>query len=343
MADYPFKGYDNFVLENKINSILSTKMDMNRFMTADYSLTGTPRMTKKIHKYTGVGSAEDLARGEGNTEFVDASYTEEEYTVSRTQGQCKYYDDDVMTDPVLIDTKIQTLSEGMVNNWTAKAIVEFGKTSNQAIFTDYKLANFADAIAIYANKYETQEGLFFLASTDLIPTIRKALGEQLMYVEAYIRTGAVGSVLGVPIYTSKAVPSGMMFMATKDAVTAFIKKGTFVEQDRDIDKKENFIVASRYSVIALTDESKCVACGKAQATAATVTTATKETKTISGAATTGAKVKAYVNGVATGAEVEASSNTYSITANENLKSGDVVRVVASLNGFLNSVAIFTVE
>ena len=82
---YPFKGYDNFVLENKINSILSTKMDMNRFMTADYSLTSTPRMTKKIHKYTGVGSAEDLARGEGNTEFVDASYTEEEYTVSRTQ------------------------------------------------------------------------------------------------------------------------------------------------------------------------------------------------------------------------------------------------------------------
>ena len=50
-----------------------------------------------------------------------------------------------------------------------------------------------------------------------------------------------------------------------------------------------------------------------------------------------------MNGVATGAEVEASSNTYSITANENLKSGDVVRVVASLNGFLNSVAIFTVE
>ena len=49
-----------------------------------------------------------------------------------------------------------------------------------------------------------------------------------------------------------------------------------------------------------------------------------------------------MNGVATGAEVEASGNTYSITANENLKSGDVIRVVASLDGFLNSVAIFTV-
>lgn len=338
MADYKFTGYDNFVLENKINSILSTKMDMNRFMTADYSLSANPGMIKKIHRYTGVGSAEDLARGEGNTEFVDAEYTEEQYTVARTQGQCKYYDDDVMTDPVLIDTKIQTLSEGMVNNWTAKAIEEFGKTSNQVVFTDYKLANFADAIAVYANKYESQEGLFFLASMDLVPAIRKALGDQLMYVEAYIRTGAIGSILGVPIYTSKAVPSGMMFMATKDAVTAFIKKGTFVEQDRDIDKKENYIVAARYSVIALTDESKCVACGKAQKTAATVA-ANEGSTTISGAAATGAKVKAYVNGVATGAEVEASGDTYSITANEPIKAGDVVRVVASLDGYLNSVAL----
>lgn len=163
-----------------------------------------------------------------------------------------------------------------------------------------------------------------------------------MYVEAYIRTGAIGGILGVPLYTSKAVPSGMMFMATKDAVTAFIKKGTFIEQDRDIDKKENFIVASRYTVIALTDESKCVACGKAQTKTATVT-ATKATKTISGVASTGAKVKAYVNGVATGAEVTASGDAYTITANEDLKSGDIVRVVASLNGFLNSVAVATVE
>ena len=342
MADYTFKGYDNFLLENKIDSILSTKLDINRFMTIDNTLASVPGMTKKIHRYTGVGSAEDLARGEGNTEFVDASYVEEEYVVSRTQGQCKYYDDDAMTDPVLIDAKIQTLAEGMVNNWTAKAIAEYGKTSNQAVFTTYKLADFADAIAVYANKYESQEGLFFLAAMDLVPTIRKALGEQLMYVEAYIRTGAIGSILGVPIYTSKAVPSGVMYMATKDAVTAFIKKNTFVEQDRDVDKKENFIVASRYSVIALTDESKCVACGKAQTTAATITTATKNTKTISGAANDGAQVTAYVNGVKAGVTVDAASGAYSITTENNLVSGDSIKVVAQLKGYLPSVATFTV-
>ena len=99
-----------------------------------------------------------------------------------------------------------------------------------------------------------------------VPEIRKALGQSLMYVEDYIRTGAIGAVLGVPIYTSKALddleedsegqPIG--FLATREAVTAFIKEDVRVEQDRDIDKKENFIVADRYAVIALTDETKCI-------------------------------------------------------------------------------------
>ena len=116
MADYEFKGYDNFVLANKIKSILDTKLDMNRFMTPDYELAEEPGKTKKIHKYTGTGEVEDLARGEGNTKFVDAEFSEEEYTVSRTQGQAKYYDDDIMTDPVLIDAKVKYLAEGMVND-----------------------------------------------------------------------------------------------------------------------------------------------------------------------------------------------------------------------------------
>lgn len=341
MADFVFNGYDNFVLANKILSILSTKLDINRFMTIDNSLAETSGMVKKIHKYVGSGNVQDLARGEGNTEYLDAAYTEEEYRVARTQGAIRYYDDDIMTDPVHIDAKLNTLSEEMINNWTAKAVAEYSKTSNQAVFTDYKIGNFADAIAIYTNKYESQEGLFFLAAMDLVPTIRRTLSDQLMYVESYIRIGAIGSILGVPIYTSKAVPSGCMFMATKDAVTAFIKKGVNVEQRRDVNTKLNEVFASRYAVIALTDESKCVACGKAQTKAATVDTATKATKIVSGVAATGAKVTVYVNGVKAGT-ADAASDAYSVTVTENLATGDAVKVVAELEGYLPSVANFTV-
>jgi len=334
MADYAFKGYDNFILENKIDSILSTKMDVNKFLTADYSLVEEPGMIKKIHTYTPSGDAEDLARGDGNSSFIDAEYVEREYRVARTQAQAKWYDDDQMTDPVLIDTKVQGLAEAMVNNWTSKAIAEFDKSWNKAVFTNYELANWADAIAKYTNVFEDQANLFFLVNIECVPTIRKALGDYLKYTEGYIRTGALGEILGVPIYASKAVPKDIMFLAHKDAVHAFLKKNTFVEQDRDIDKKENFLVASRYSVIALFDERKCIKCGKAQATASTITTYTKAAKTIAGAATTGAKVTAYVNGVKTGSVATAASNAYSITADENLAAGDEVMIISELAGFL---------
>lgn len=347
MADYAFKGYDNFVLAEKIESILSTKMDMNRFMTIDYSLTQEPGMVKKVHTYVGSGVAEDLARGEGLSNYVDADYTEREYRVARTQSGAKWYDDDVMTDPTLIDTKVQTVAESMVNDWSAKAVAEFDKTNNKAVFANYDLGDFADAIAVYANKYESQEGLFFLADVALIPTLRKTLGDYLKYTEAYIRTGAVGEILGVPVYTSKAVPKNMMFLATNDAVHAFLKKDTFIEQDRNIDTKENKMIASKYSVIALVDETKCIKCGKAQATAATIATKTAGAKAIAGAAATGAKVTAYIldeeeGWVKTGNVATAVANAYSITADENLVTGDKIKVEAVLEGFLPEVVEATV-
>lgn len=335
MADYAFKGYDNFVLEEKIESILETKMDMNRFMTANYSLESTPGMVYKVHTYVGSGVAEDLDRLEGNSQFVDAEFSEREYRVKRTQAAARWADDDQMTDPVLIDTKVKTVAEVMVNNWTDKAIAEFDKTSNQAVFTDYGLADFADAIAKYTNVYEDQAGLFFLANIELIPVLRKKLGDYLMYTEAYIRTGAVGSILGVPIYTSKAIPKGMMYLATKDAVTAFFKKGVFVEQDRDIDKKENFMNAARYTVIALTDESKCIKCGKAMAKEATITAPAAADVAVAGQAATGAEVKLYVNDEYVG-KATAASNAYSISC-DALAAGDEVRIEVSLEGYLPEV------
>lgn len=337
MADYAFKGYENFILEDMIEDNLSTKLDVNRFMTADYTLASTPGMKKKIHRYVGTGVAEDLARGEGNSQFADAEYTEEEYEVARTQSQARYYDDDAMTDPVLIDAKVGAMSDAMINAWTAKAIAEFNKTEKSSVVANsWSLADFADAINEYTKVYEDQAGLFLLANIELIPDIRKTLGDYLKYTEAYIRTGAVGDILGVPIYTSKAVPKGIMFLATKDAVTAFIKKDVFVEQERDIDKKENKIVATRYSVIALTNGNKCIRMGKAQATAATITTKAKNAKVVAGAATTGATVKVFVNGELFGSAT-AAGNAYSVTGAENLAEGDEIKVVASLEGFLDSV------
>lgn len=335
MALFNFNGYDNFVLENKIESILSTKLDMNQFMTADYQLTENPGMLKKIHKYKASGEVDDLDRGDGNSHFIVANYTPVEYRVKRTQGQTRYYDDDIMTDPVLIDTQLQGLAESMVNDWTKKAIAEYDKTENQVAITDFSLGSFADIIAKYTNKWEDQTDLFFLINIKDIPSVRKMLGDYLKYTEGYIRTGAIGDVLGCPIYASKALPEGIIFCANKQAVTAFFKKDVNVEQDRNIDTKLNIVVASRWTVIALTDESRCIKAGKAQSVALTATADASE-GSVTGAAPTGAVVYVYdKDGVELG-HATASSNTYTVGSLE-LTADEKVKVVAKLDKFLPSI------
>lgn len=88
--------------------------------------------------------------------------------------------------------------------------------------------------------------------------MRKALGDDLKYVEAYARTGYIGSVAGVPVYFSKAIPSGEAYLATKEAITIFVKKGVEVEQERDADKRQNVVYGRKYMVVALTDATKVV-------------------------------------------------------------------------------------
>lgn len=334
-ALYDFNGYDNFVLAEFIESIMDTKLNMSNFLTADYQLSENPGMVKKIHKYKGTADVEDLARGDGLSGWCDAEYKEEEYRVARTQSGYQYYDDDLMTDPTLVEAKAKTLAEGMVNNWNKKAIDEFNKSENIVEITDYSLGSFADIIARYTNKYEDQSGLFFLVNVAEIPAIRRMLGDYLKYTEAYIRTGAVGDVLGCPIYTSKIVPSGIIFCATRDAVTAFVKKGVAVESDRDIDTKNNRVIAARYSVIALTDESKCIKAGKAQTTDLTAVADVSEA-TIAGAATTGAKVTAYDKDGEEIGHATAAGSTYSITYAEGTANEDI-KVVAELEGFVPAI------
>ena len=170
-----FNGYDNEVIESKLDSMLATKLDMNRFLTADYTLTVEPGMSMIVHTYKGTGAAEDLDRGDGNTNFVDAQYTAATYTVGRTQASTKYYDDDAMNDPFYIDAKVKALAEAMANSFTAKAIAEFDKTSNSATITDWSFGDVADAIAVYANEHEDEEGLFFIVAQTEVPDIIKAL------------------------------------------------------------------------------------------------------------------------------------------------------------------------
>ncbi len=69
-------------------------------------------------------------------------------------------------------------------------------------------------------------------------------------------SGQFGTIAGIPCVFSNLVPAKTIYVTTKDAVTFFVKKEGYVEQDRDIESKENTVVYERHGLVALTDDTR---------------------------------------------------------------------------------------
>lgn len=250
------KTFDNKIIEQKLENQLITALDMNAYITTDYSLSANPGMTIEVHKYTGTGDVEDLAMGEGNKGDIGSEFETVEYTVGTTQGRVPYFDEQQMNDPTAIDKAIQHLSEQLTNDLTKKIIGELDKASNVKTGYGFDFAGTVEAIASMPN--ENNEGLFMLINKRDYATMQKNMKDTLQYVEAFARTGYVGSVAGVPVVMTDAVAEGTAYIASREAITAFVKKGVEVEQERDANIRKNVIYGRKVMVVALTDDNKVV-------------------------------------------------------------------------------------
>lgn len=251
--------YDNFVLANEIEDQYNSYLDLQRFCTVDNSLTGVPGMVKKINTYRATNGTEKLALGEGNTKDIEVSYTEEEYRILLAQNRFYYYDEQEMTDPMVVTTGLRHMATDMFNTVNADIFAELNKASLTTSPTAWDFAAFVDAMALLDVK-ENLEGMDifgFVHPLDMAK-VRKALKDDLRYVEAFARTGYVGTVGGANLYTKKDADQGSIILATREAVTLFNKRGTEVEQDRDEDTRKNLIWSRKYYLAALTDDSKVV-------------------------------------------------------------------------------------
>lgn len=255
--------YENVVLENKVNDMLITLLDVNQFLTPDYSLAENAGMKKVINKYDATGDAEYLNMGEGNTDEIEVSFTPAEYVVKTLQEKFVYYDEQEMNDPMVVEVGLQKMSANMVNAMVKEAIGEWDKASLIKYGCTWTYDDVVDAIAMYP--HEQSDGLQLLISPDIEAAFRKNLEDSLKYVEANVRTGYIGSICGVPVYktaalaTSKGIVSdACAFLVDRRAVTNFMKKGVEVEQDRDKDKRKNTIYSRKVGVVALTDATRVV-------------------------------------------------------------------------------------
>ena len=250
--------YDNFVLANEIEDQFNSHLDLLRFCTIDSSLEGTAGMLKKIHTYTATNGTEKLTMGKGNTKSITASYSEKEYRILLAQNRFEYYDEEAMTDPVTVQTGIRHMATDMFNTINADIFAEFNKATLGHSSAAPDFACFVDAAAML--NVENLEGLelFAFVNPADMASIRKALKDELKYVESFANQGYVGTVAGWNLYTKKDAVAGTIVGGTKQAVTLFIKKGTEIEQDREANIRKNIIYSRKYYLAALTDATKAV-------------------------------------------------------------------------------------
>lgn len=247
--------YENVVLSSKLNDILTTSVNMNDYMTIDTSLAENAGMKKKVITYTSTGNVEALGMGEGNSTSLEVQKSEVEYTAKTYQGKFAFYDEEEATDPMVADTGLKHSSDNMINAFTAAAVAEMDKAT-LSVSGAWSFDTVVDAIA--KMNVENEEGLFLLVSPADKAAIRKALRDDLKYVEGFVRAGYIGTVCGAAVIVSKAIPAGTGYLATKEAITCFIKKDTETEYERDADTRNNTYWVRKVGIVALTDATKIV-------------------------------------------------------------------------------------
>lgn len=250
--------YDNFFLSNEIEDQYQSHLDLQQFCTIDNSLTGVVGMLRKVHKYKATDGTEKLKMGQGNTKTIEAGYTEKEYRIQMAQNRFAYYDEEAMTDPMVITTGTRHAGTDMFNTVNADIFGAFNEATMTVVTTALGFDAFVDGAAMLNLENLENVSIFgFVHPTD-VAKLRKALKEDLKYVEAFAKQGYVGTVGGINIYTKKNADPGKVVIGTKEAVTLFNKKGTEVEQEREGNIRKNTVYSRKYYLAAMTNEAKAV-------------------------------------------------------------------------------------
>ena len=126
----------------------------------------------------------------------------------------------------------------------------------ELLVSDVVLCRVVDAVADINKEVET--GMFIIMGNDLRAAIRKDADYKASRQGEILYTGQFGTIAGVPCLFSKLVPAKTAYITAKDAVKLFVKKSGTVEQDRDIETKNNTVVYDRHGVMALVDETKSI-------------------------------------------------------------------------------------
>ena len=246
----------NKILADYFESVLTTNVNFDSYVTVDTSMQEQAGMTKTVYKRSVTGDVEDVTEGNGCSGAIETTRTSTDYTVTTTQGKGAYSDEEEMKDGNVKEDLLKGLAEKMANKCVAKTVAELAKGTLAVAFDASKIFdNFVDAVALFK---ENTEAKYAFLNAKTLAKVRKNLKDALVYRTDIVLNGYVGSVCGVDLVATEAMADDKIYIATKSAVTLFMKKGSVVETDRNIDTRKNTLVARKVMLYALTDANKVV-------------------------------------------------------------------------------------
>ena len=257
--------YDNFYLSNEVEDQLNSRLDLLRFCTHDPSLEGTAGMKRIINVYSATDGTEKLTQGQGNSKSITVGFTQKEYEILLAQNRFEWFDEEAMKDPMIVPTGMKHAGVDLFNTIQADVFAEFKKATLAVNATAFNFDAFADARAKLNLEEADGVEIFAHVNANVLALIRKALKDQLQYVEAFVRSGYVGTVCGINLYDKKDADDDAIYIGTKKAVTMFTKKGVEVEQivknvrgANDANIRKNTAFSRKYYLPALTDATQVV-------------------------------------------------------------------------------------
>lgn len=247
--------FANYILEDKIKDLLTTSVNHRSLMTIDNSLAENAGMQKTIHTYTYTGTAEAVDERAGNTSTGSVSYLSKNYDVAMLQQKADYTDEDFLKDGNVLDVLMKGAAQVMTNKLTADfyaalaAETAIGETKG-----NFGYAHVVDSIADM--NIEDESELVLLINPAEKAIVRKDADYKTAQLGEVVYNGMVGTLAGIPVVVSKAVPANTAYLLTKEAVTCFMKRDVEVEQARSANERINEVYMRTAYVIAVTDATK---------------------------------------------------------------------------------------
>lgn len=279
-------GFTNYALSTEIADTRNSALDAQIYTTVDTTLQGETGDIVKVGRITPAGEAEDVAEGAGNTKRISVGVDSYEYEIKTAQDWFQYTDERLRRTPNEVAAGISHLGIALTNKMNAEVFAELAKATQTQTSTVLNFDALVDAQnlidldtftrigqeegGLSESEQATANQTMLLVGKAQRAAIRKACKDELQYVEAFVRTGYVGTVAGTNIYYNKLMDgtdyASKAFLFTRGAVTTFIKAGVEVEQStkgsrsaEDANKRMNNVFARQSYIVALTDATKVVA------------------------------------------------------------------------------------